>query len=254
MENRQEQEWIRLPFAAAGFPADESPGENGLRATLWRPARVPLAEAARQAAIFAGIAAKHHFRVGFQEILAKLATSDETTLLATKDGSSLAFASQLEPYRITVTQAFAPLLRYINGMIVDPDAGRRGICTRLLTSAGANVDIVIGHTQNRHILAAFRKSFEFVWPTDNRERLRKNFAGCLADYLESIGRPRTFHRTTGLVSSLYAGPLYEKATDHSPGMLTNGDGLVVLGFNSSEAYAKAVENIGRAGRKGDSLT
>ena len=244
MDNRQEPRWIQLPFEGTGVSTGESAGEKDFQQSVWYPNKVLLAEAVQQAKIFAEFAAKHHFHVGFPEILAKLATSDETTLITTHDGASVAFASQLNPRRLRVNKGFSPSVRYLNGIIVDPDIGRQGVCTRLLISAGAGLDVVIGHTQNRHMLSAFRKAFEFVWPSENRARLRKGFADQLAIYLESIGRPPNFSRTTGLVPCLYSGPLYQQDGDGSARNLsTNGDGILVLGFKCAETYAQAVENV-----------
>jgi len=215
---------------------------------VWTPSRVSLAEATREALDLAGSAKRQGFLPNFQEILAKLATSDSIIDFSAPNGDLAAFGSLLLPTSISFgTDSHAKLV-YANGLIVEQQYARRGICKRFLELAGHDVDLVLGHTQNRKISNAFGKVFAFVWPSSDRLRLKPEFAKAIGDYLELIGRPRSFDLETGLVSSLYSGPLYaEELSENShliPEMASACDGILIIGFNSQEAYEQALEPSG----------
>jgi predicted dehydrogenase len=211
----------------------------------WSPAKASLAEATREAEAYAESAERQGFNVNLAEILEKLGTSDTILNFTTPDGDRAGFGSLLEPSHISFGRGGDLTLIYAHGLIVEEMYSRRGICKTFLREASSRADIVVGHTQNPKILAAFRKVFPAVWPSEQQRRLRPAFKNALAVYLGRIGRPRTFDNVTGKVSNLYGGPLYAQRPQGGGASLagteSGGDGILIIGFKNVNQYAEAVE-------------
>ncbi len=207
-----------------------------------------LAEATREAQALERSAKSQNFLPEFPEILAKLGTSARIIDFTAPNGDLAAFGSLLNPTSISIGKNSPPTkLIYANGLIVEKQYARLGLGKEFLRLAALEVDIVLGHTQNIKILKAFRRVFPYVWPSNQQERLKPEFAEAIAEYLELIGRPRVFDLKTGLIINLYQSPLYaEELSEHAsmiPGMTSARDGFLIIGFNTKEIFEQAVEPL-----------
>ena len=133
------------------------------------------------------LGATHLFNMS---ILAKLGTSASIIDFTAPNDDLAAFGSLLQPTSISIGKNSPRTnLIYANGLIVEKQYAQLGLGKEFLRLAALDVDIVLGHTQNIKILKAFRKVFPYVWPSDQRERLKPEFAEALAELPLDL-RPR----------------------------------------------------------------
>lgn len=182
------------------------------------------------------------FLVKWGDVLERLAEADELHLVRAPSGAIAGFGGFHCPQLLPLPQGL--VARYVCGILIHPNYQRHGVGGDLLGIAGCGVDVVVGHSQNPHVLSAFRKRF-LTWPDADGAPLTSAFATALRQYLESIGRECHFDRVSGVVRHMYAGPLYDGAATRDFHPLTSGgDGLLLLGFTSQSAYAEAVDAAG----------
>jgi GNAT superfamily N-acetyltransferase len=171
------------------------------------------------------------------DVVERMIEADNIIIVQTETGATAAFGAFHEPEIISPKSGLVTV--YVGGVLVDPRRKRRGICRHLLAFAAENADVVIGFSQNPRILAAFRSMF-FTWPSEDNAPLKPEFAADLQGYLRSIGRASSFDTASGVVTHLYEHDLYRANANFHP-LGTSGDGLLLLGFTSSTAYAAAVD-------------
>lgn len=211
---------------------------------VWTPDKTPLAEAWREAIEAAESADQQGFNTGVSEILTKMSVSDEIIDFKTADGDLAAFGCLIGPVSAKLAGDQVTMV-YANGILVNPTYKRLGISEQFYRVAANKGELVLGHTQSPLVVKGFRTVFATVWPSKDRTPLSEELADAIGEFLHSIGRPRSFDRTTGFVKNLYPGSLYEQEDRRDVTgdgtEVAGGDGYLIIGFRNKRDYFKAVK-------------